>query len=42
VDAENGNTLWWDAIVLEMSNVREAFKEYDGVLEYLPEKVMVI
>jgi hypothetical protein len=30
VDAENGNTLWWDAIVLEMSNVRVAFEEYDG------------
>jgi hypothetical protein len=25
--AENGNTLWWDANVLEMSNVRVAFKE---------------
>jgi hypothetical protein len=32
VDAENGNTLWWDAIVLEMSNVRVAFEEYDGEL----------
>jgi hypothetical protein len=32
VDAENGNTLWWDAIVLEMSNVRVAFAEYDGEL----------
>jgi hypothetical protein len=35
VDAENGNTLWWEAIVLEMSNVRVAFEEYDG--EFLPE-----
>jgi hypothetical protein len=32
IDAENGNTLWWDAIVLEMSNVRVAFGEYDGDL----------
>jgi hypothetical protein len=32
VDAENGNTLWWDAIVLEMSNIRVAFEEYDGEL----------
>jgi Reverse transcriptase (RNA-dependent DNA polymerase) len=32
VDAENGNTLWWDAIVLEMSNVKVAFEEYDGGL----------
>jgi hypothetical protein len=32
IDAENCNTLWWDAIVLEMSNVRVAFEEYDGEL----------
>jgi hypothetical protein len=32
VDAENGKTLWWDAIALEMSNVRVAFEEYDGEL----------
>jgi hypothetical protein len=32
IDAENCNTLWWDAIVLEMSNVRVAFKAYDGEL----------
>jgi hypothetical protein len=31
VGAENGTTLWWDAI-LEMSNVRVAFEEYDGEL----------
>ena len=30
IDAKNGNTLWWDAIVLEMTNVKVAFKEYDG------------
>jgi hypothetical protein len=34
VDAENGNTLWWDAIVLEMSNVRVAFGEYVGELTH--------
>jgi hypothetical protein len=32
IDAENGNTLWWDAIVLEMANVRVAFQEYEGDL----------
>jgi hypothetical protein len=32
VDAENGTTLWWDSNVLEMSNVRVAFEEYDGEL----------
>jgi hypothetical protein len=32
IDAENGNTLWWDAIVQEMGNVRVAFQEYDGEL----------
>ena len=30
IDNENGNTLWWDAILLEMKNVRPAFKRYDG------------
>ena len=32
IDAENGNTLWWDAIVLEMTNARVAFEVYDGEL----------
>jgi hypothetical protein len=32
IDAENGNTLWLDAIVLEMSNMRVAIEEYDGKL----------
>jgi hypothetical protein len=30
IDKENGNTLWMDAVRLEMSNVRVAFEEYDG------------
>ena len=30
IDKENGNTLWMDAIKLEMQNVRIAFEEFDG------------
>ncbi|KAI2500086.1 Reverse transcriptase (RNA-dependent DNA polymerase) [Fragilaria crotonensis] len=30
IDKENGNTLWMDAVRLEMANVRIAFEEYDG------------
>jgi Reverse transcriptase (RNA-dependent DNA polymerase) len=30
IDKENGNTLWMDAIKLEMKNVRIAFEEFDG------------
>ena len=30
IDRENGNTLWMDAIKLEMQNVRVAFEEFDG------------
>jgi hypothetical protein len=29
-DAENGNTLWWDAIMTEMKNVRPAFEVWEG------------
>lgn len=32
IDAENGNTLWWDSICTEMANVRIAFEEYEGPL----------
>jgi hypothetical protein len=32
VDAENENTLSWDAIVPEMSNVRVAFEDCNGEL----------
>ena len=35
IDAENGNTLWADAIELEMKNNRAAFKEYDGKIKDL-------
>ena len=30
IDAENGNSLWWDAICDEMKNVRIAFEEFQG------------
>ena len=30
MDAQNGNTLWWDAIMLEMKNVRPAFEVHEG------------
>ena len=30
IDQKNGNTLWMDAIRLEMKNNRVAFEEYDG------------
>jgi hypothetical protein len=32
IDAENSNSLWWDAIVLEMSKIRLAFEEFGGEL----------
>ena len=30
IDEENGDTLWMDAVRLEMANVRMAFEEYEG------------
>ena len=30
IDKENNNTLWQDAITLEMKNVRIAFEVYEG------------
>jgi hypothetical protein len=30
IDKQNGNTLWMDAIKLEMQNLRIAFEEFDG------------
>jgi hypothetical protein len=30
IDREAGNTLWMDAIKLEMKNVRVAFEDFDG------------
>ena len=35
IDKENGDTMWMDAVRLEMKNARIAFKEYDGNLEQL-------
>ena len=35
IDAANGNTLWADAVGLEMKNSRVAFEEYDGRIEDL-------
>ena len=29
IDKENGNTLWWDAIVMEMCNVQPTFEKYE-------------
>ena len=29
-DNENGNTLWWDALMQEMKNVRPAFEIHEG------------
>ena len=29
IDAENGNTFWWDAILKEMKNVRPAFEVWE-------------
>ena len=36
IDRENGNTLWWDALMLEMENIRPAFDKFDGRLGDLP------
>ena len=35
IDNENGNTLWWDALMKEMKNVRPAFEVYEGKEEDL-------
>jgi hypothetical protein len=29
IDRENGDTLWWDVIVMEMKNIRPAFEKYE-------------
>ena len=36
VDKENGNTLWWDAICKEMTNVRPAFEKWEKKESELP------
>lgn len=33
IDAKNGNTYWWDAILKEMKNVRPAFEVWEGSKE---------
>ena len=35
IDAKNGNTMWADAIGLEMKNNIVAFEEYDGKIKDL-------
>ena len=35
IDKENSNALWWDAIMLEMKNLRPAFEVYDGDVQKL-------
>ena len=30
IDHENDNTLWWDAVLTEMHNIRVAFETFDG------------
>jgi hypothetical protein len=36
IDAENGDTLWWDAIMKEMRNVRPAFEKWEESEKDLP------
>ena len=36
IDAENGDKLWWDAILKEMKNVRPAFEIWEKRKEDLP------
>ena len=38
LDQENGDSLWWDAILKEMKNVRIAFDIYDGDIHELRKK----
>jgi hypothetical protein len=35
-DEENGNTMWWDAILKEMKNVRPAFEAWEKSKEEIP------
>ena len=36
IDKENGDTLWWDAILMEMRNVRPAFEKWEKNESELP------
>jgi hypothetical protein len=29
IDKENGNTLWWDAILMEMKNICPTFEKWE-------------
>ena len=37
IDKENGDTLWWDAILQEMKNLRPEFEAYEGNKEDPPQ-----
>ena len=36
-DRENGNNLWWEAIIKKMRNVRPAFEVWEKETSELPE-----
>ena len=36
IDKDNWDTLWWDAIMKEMKNVRPAFEVFDKCKEDIP------
>ena len=36
IDEQNGDTLWWDAICMEMKNVRPAFEVFEGSEDDIP------
>ncbi|KAI2495086.1 Reverse transcriptase (RNA-dependent DNA polymerase) [Fragilaria crotonensis] len=42
IDAENGNTYWWDAILKEMKNVRPAFEVWEGSKDAIPPRYQQI
>jgi hypothetical protein len=36
IDKENGDTLWWDTILMEMKNVHPAFEKWEKTKSELP------
>lgn len=36
IDRENGDSQWWDALMLEMKNVRPAFETFDQPISEIP------
>jgi hypothetical protein len=36
INKENGDTLWWDAILMEMRNIHPAFKKWEKTESDLP------